>query len=113
LHQVTGGISSPRGMCVTIRTSRALLSSPKLPTRSSWRRIPNQLPAPPQQKAFGMKTRQAEPFKTIIMNPLVFYEPGEERKPLVKCTEWTLDTAIPALKSAGLIRDIDASSPVG
>lgn len=122
LHQVTGDISSPRGMYYypnltdppehseTFYSKEQLGVTDASTHPDSWRRILNQLPAPPLQKAFNMKTRQTEPFKT--MNPLVFYEPGEERKPLVKCTEWTLDTAIPALKSAGLIRDIDGSSPV-
>lgn len=122
LHQVTGDISSPRGMYYypslmdppehseTFYSKEQLGVTDASTHPASWRRILNQLPAPPQQKAFNMKTRQTEPFKTL--NPLVFYESGEERKPLVKCTEWTLDTAVPALKSAGLIRDIDGSLPV-
>lgn len=122
LHQVTGDISSPRGMFYypnltdppehseTFYSKEQLGVTDASTHPASWRRILNQLPAPPQQKAFNMKTRQTEPFRTL--NPLVFYEPGEEREPLVKCTEWTLDTAIPALKSAGLIRDIDGSPPV-
>ncbi|KAK4096463.1 hypothetical protein N658DRAFT_458665 [Parathielavia hyrcaniae] len=58
-------------------------------------------PTPPQQKAFNVRTMKTEPFKTL--NPLTFYEPGEERRPLRKCTEWTEEQAIPALRKAGLL----------
>jgi hypothetical protein len=62
---------------------------------------------PPQQKAFNMKTMRTEPFKTL--NPLVFYEPGEPRKQLIKCTEWTEQFAIPTLTEKGLIQPLTAA----
>ncbi|EQK97766.1 hypothetical protein OCS_06522 [Ophiocordyceps sinensis CO18] len=59
------------------------------------------IPAPPRQKAFNAKTMRTEPVKS--WEPLTFYEPGEPRQPLVKCTEWTEQQAIPTLSSKGLI----------
>ncbi|KAI6786012.1 uncharacterized protein J7T54_006351 [Emericellopsis cladophorae] len=59
------------------------------------------LPPPPKQKAFNTKTLKTEPVKS--WNPVTFYEPGEARTPLRKCTEWTEQQAIPALQKAGLI----------
>ncbi|TLS24675.1 hypothetical protein PpBr36_08372 [Pyricularia pennisetigena] len=40
-----------------------------------------------------------------MWKPLAFYAPGEERRPPWKCTEWTMDHAIPALWKHGLIVD--------
>ncbi|WEW60030.1 hypothetical protein PRK78_005513 [Emydomyces testavorans] len=33
------------------------------------------------------------------------YEPGEQRRPIFKCNEWTNLYAIPALRDAGVLRD--------
>ncbi len=52
-----------------------------------WDALLGQLPPPPRQNAFNMKTMKTEPFKSD--NPSTFYEPGEARQPLRKCTEWT------------------------
>lgn len=60
------------------------------------------VPAPPRQKAFNAKTMRTEPVKS--WNPLTFYEPGESRRPLIKCTEWTERQAIPTLHHQGLVR---------
>ncbi|KAL2140464.1 hypothetical protein VTI28DRAFT_3782 [Corynascus sepedonium] len=69
-------------------------------------------PPPPQQKAFNTKTMKNELFKT--KSPLTFYGPNEKRRPLKKCTEWTEEQAIPALRVAGLIGTKKASpSPPG
>jgi hypothetical protein len=68
---------------------------------ADWDRVLRSVPAPPQQKAFNIKKMKTEPFKT--QSPLTFYEPGEPRRPLVKCTEWTLERALPALRANGLI----------
>ncbi|KAK6338451.1 hypothetical protein TWF730_002511 [Orbilia blumenaviensis] len=57
------------------------------------------LPAPGKQKSFNVKTMRTEQHKS----PGVFYEPGEERPPMVKCTEWTLNQAIPALVDSGVL----------
>jgi hypothetical protein len=56
---------------------------------------------PPQQKAFNISTMRTEPFKTLV--PLVFYEPAEQKKVLLKCTEWTEQFAIPSLEARGLL----------
>ena len=54
---------------------------------------------PGRQKAFNIKTQRTEPVKAVG----TFYQPGEYRNPLFKCTEWTEILAIPALKVAGVI----------
>nr|POF04252.1 hypothetical protein CFP56_22007 [Quercus suber] len=59
------------------------------------------LSAPPKQKAFNIATMRTEPVKS--WEPLTFYQAGEPRRPLVKCTEWTEQEAIPALQREGLI----------
>lgn len=60
------------------------------------------LPAPPPQKAFHRNALRTESFKCL--EPLRFCEAGELRRPLWKCTEWTLEVAVPALRREGLIR---------
>ncbi|KAI9934789.1 hypothetical protein ASPWEDRAFT_44301 [Aspergillus wentii DTO 134E9] len=114
LHQVNGDITSPGGMQYDPKfsskpedTENFYSSAPLGVTDASiypsaWNALLRGLPAPPRQKAFNTKTFKTEPFKTL--EPLTFYEPGEPRRPLVKCTEWTLNGAIPALRSAGLIQ---------
>lgn len=64
-------------------------------------RILSQIPAPPRQKAFNSKTMRTEPVKS--WDPLIFYEPGQHRRPLMKCTEWIEQRAIPVLSSKGLV----------
>ncbi|KAJ5774755.1 hypothetical protein N7457_009651 [Penicillium paradoxum] len=68
----------------------------------NWNDILKSIPAPPKQKAFNKVTMRTEPIKS--WDPLVFYEPGEPRQPLIKCTEWIEDQAIPILINAGLIQ---------
>ncbi|KAJ4864781.1 hypothetical protein T069G_01311 [Trichoderma breve] len=72
--------------------------------KQEWDSILKNLPPPPKQKAFNIETMKTEPVKE--WDPLTFYNPGEHRKPLVKCTEWTEKQAIPALLKAGLIKEI-------
>ena len=57
-------------------------------------------PAPPKQKAFNVSTMRTEPFRLDGS----FYGSGESRRPLIKCTEWTEQQAIPALRQEELIR---------
>jgi hypothetical protein len=66
----------------------------------NWNDILKSIPAPPKQKAFNKVTMRTEPVKT--WDPLTFYEAGEPRRPLIKCTEWIEDQAIPILINAGL-----------
>lgn len=58
------------------------------------------LPPPPKQKRFNIKTMRTEQMKPDGS----FYEPGEERPRMVKCTEWTVEQAIPALYASGILR---------
>ena len=62
-------------------------------------RVLQALPPPPKQKHFNVATMKTEQMKPDGS----FYSPGETRPPMVKCTEWTVDQAIPALYSAGII----------
>lgn len=113
LHHVTGDITSANGMTYypqqrrspeysqTFHSLEKLGVTPVSKHPVDWERVLRSVPAPPQQKAFNIKTMKTEPFKTQA--PLTFYEPGEPRRPLVKCTEWTLERALPALRENGLI----------
>lgn len=67
----------------------------------AWNNLLGMLPAPPKQKAFNIATMKTEPVKN--WTPLTFYGPGETRRPLIKCTEWTEKQAIPALIDEGLL----------
>lgn len=73
-----------------------------------WDGVLSRVPAPPKQKAFNIKAMKTEPVKA--WNPLAFYEPGEPRRPLVKCTEWVEQQAIPILVSKGLLQTGTAAS---
>lgn len=57
------------------------------------------LPPPPKQKHFNIKTMKTEQVKPDG----TFYAPGESRPPLIKCTEWTINQAIPALYASGIL----------
>ena len=57
-------------------------------------------PPPPKQKHFNTKTMRTEQIKPDG----TFYEPGEARPPMIKCTEWTVNQAIPALYAAGIVQ---------
>lgn len=58
------------------------------------------LPPPPKQKKFNIKTMRTEQMKADGS----FYESGEARTPMIKCTEWTVDQAIPALYASGILQ---------
>jgi hypothetical protein len=113
VHHVTGDITSSQGMHYELKRgngersttfhSQELIGYTEAATHpQAWQEVLSRLPTPPKQKEFNMKTMKTEPFKTLV--PLTFYDPGEDRKPLFKCTEWTETMAIPALLTAGLIR---------
>ena len=117
LHEVTGDITSPKGMHYQ---KRPTASHPRTAAPDtffseewlgytdvrgypeSWDRVLQALPAPPQQKAFNRESMRTEPVKSLV--PLRFYESGEARGELWKCTEWTFQLAVPALRREGLIR---------
>jgi hypothetical protein len=58
------------------------------------------LPPPPKQKSFNIKTMKTEQMKPDG----TFYSPGEPRPPMIKCTEWTVNQAIPALYASGVLK---------
>ncbi|KAL4900663.1 hypothetical protein BDW74DRAFT_182500 [Aspergillus multicolor] len=113
LHQVTGDITNPGGMTYLVQDKKPqdeiqlpqslekLGVTPVETYPEQWERVIRAVPPPPQQKAFNVQTMRTEPFKS--KDPLTFYQPGEERRPLVKCTEWTMQRVIPALKANGLL----------
>ncbi|KAI1421886.1 hypothetical protein F5Y12DRAFT_664998 [Xylaria sp. FL1777] len=76
-------------------TSHFLGYTPCGTVPDQWDALLSQLPPPAKQKAFNIKTMKTEPFKSA--EPLTFYQPGEARRPLRKCTEWTEEQALPAL----------------
>lgn len=114
LHEVNGDITSSEGMryeskfqtnpedSSTFYSKEALGVTDAARYPKSFDNVLHQIPPPPQQKAFNSRTNRTEPFKS--KDPLTFYEIGEHRKPLFKCTEWVLDQALPNLRSAGLIK---------
>lgn len=64
-------------------------------------------PPPPRQKKFNVRTMKMEPFKPDGS----FYEMGERRRPLIKCTEWTERQAIPALLRSGVVEQTETIVP--
>ena len=57
------------------------------------------VPAPPRQRLFdarAMRWVQCKPDGSL-------YQPGEAVPPYMKCTEWVLDRAIPALQQSGFL----------
>ncbi|PWY96702.1 hypothetical protein BO94DRAFT_530080 [Aspergillus sclerotioniger CBS 115572] len=114
IHEVDGDITSREGMHYHSRSaprpetsdtffSRTLLGhTPAAGYPETWDTVLKAVPPPPQQKAFNIKRMQTEPFKSL--SPLVFYENGEERGPLMKCPEWVVDKAIPVLKEVGCLQ---------
>lgn len=115
LHHVTGDITSSGGMVYQSRGTQDPRKSNSFHSKdflgytdkryypSLWDALLKSLPTPPQQKAFNIATLRTEQFKT--KDPLTFYSPGETREPLVKCTEWTEQVAIPSLIQYGYIWD--------
>lgn len=65
----------------------------------------NQRPPPPQ-KAFNRTTKRTEPVKPDGS----FYTKHEARPRLVKCTEWTENQAIPALRQAQVLETSASTS---
>ncbi|KFY42649.1 hypothetical protein V494_02309 [Pseudogymnoascus sp. VKM F-4513 (FW-928)] len=58
------------------------------------------LPPPPKQKKFNIKTLRTEQMKPDGS----FYDPGEAKPRMIKCTEWTIEQAIPALYASGVLQ---------
>ena len=57
-------------------------------------------PPPPKQKHYNVKT-----MKTAQIKPDgIFYAPDEPRSPMIKCTEWTINQAVPALYASGVLK---------
>ncbi|QDS70315.1 hypothetical protein FKW77_008402 [Venturia effusa] len=114
VHHATGDITSSNGMTYESKFRDRPESSQTFAGKEflgyvaastypeSFNTVLLTVPLPPQQKAFNTATMKTEPFKT--RNPLTFYNPGEPRRPLIKCTEWTEQRAIPALHAAGLLQ---------
>lgn len=125
LHHVIGSISMEAGMPYENKPnhnpfkaknfhSRELLGYTRRSTHpEKWDSVLGALPTPPRQKAPNpLKEGQYEPFKEQIGDDeFVFYEEGEEHKPLSKCTEWIELHALPALWSNNLIQKSKDEEP--
>jgi hypothetical protein len=59
------------------------------------------LEPPGKQKAYNHQSGKTEQLRPEGG----FYEVGESRPPMVKCTEWIEGQAIPALRSCGILKD--------
>ncbi|KAF1957966.1 hypothetical protein CC80DRAFT_547022 [Byssothecium circinans] len=57
------------------------------------------IPAPPLQRDFDPNTKSWVPCKPDKSR----YGPGEDVPPYIKCTEWTLQKAIPTLQQSGFL----------
>ncbi|KAJ4004039.1 hypothetical protein NW752_010880 [Fusarium irregulare] len=115
VYHVVGDVTSKRGMSYE---SKKTENPEELETFHSkeligytnsinqWDSVLSALSTPPQQKASNPKKQgKVEPFKDKIGDyEYVFYSPGEERKPLWKCTEWVEWYAIPTLWQHGLFQ---------
>lgn len=110
IHHVTGDITS--GMSYDTKRGRRPEDSESFYAKSYLGVInkadyPHQMdqvlrkqPPPPKQKHFNIKTMKTEQIKPDG----TFYAPGEPRPPMIKCTEWTVNQAIPALYDSGILR---------
>jgi len=58
------------------------------------------LEMPPRQKAFNVRRMRTEQ----VRGDGTFYGEGEVRERMWKCTEWTVERAIPALFAAGILK---------
>ncbi|KAI5459697.1 hypothetical protein BGZ63DRAFT_446549 [Mariannaea sp. PMI_226] len=95
-YNVIGDVSARQGMTYEIST-----------VQEQWNAVLGSLSTSPQQQAPNPKNKgQVEPFKEKLGDyQYNFYEPGEERTPLWKCTEWIEWYAIPALQKNALIQN--------
>lgn len=73
----------------------------------AFNRICEAVPPPPKQIAFNSSTGMMEQIKPNGR----FYAPGEPVAPLSKWTEWVEERAIPALRRAGVLRDVYPNLP--
>jgi len=80
--------------------AKQLLGKVKESKAAQIEQICTQQPAPAKQEKFNPKTMKNEPIKANGD----FYQPGEPRARLIKCTEWTVERAIPALQAAKILQ---------
>ena len=111
IYQVTGDVSSRCGMyyetnlteppdkSVSFFDKELLGFVPVKHYPADFDEVCRAQPSPPQQKAYNIQANQYQPIKP----DRTLYAPGKQRVPLVKCTEWTEQQAIPALRQAGMI----------
>ncbi|KAF5591609.1 uncharacterized protein FSUBG_10422 [Fusarium subglutinans] len=121
LYHVTGDVTSSKGMSYESRESPDPAHLENFHSKEllgytgsdghpeQWNALLAALPTPPQQKASNpRKQGRVEPFQEKLGDyEYIFYQDGEERKPLWKCTEWVEWYAIPAFRKNGLIQSSD------
>ncbi|KAL4910136.1 hypothetical protein BDW74DRAFT_173602 [Aspergillus multicolor] len=120
LFHVTGDIIAPRGMGYQITEDFDPLSSIQFHAMPfvGWVRkddyqsgrvdsILRALPTPNKQQGLNFWQKKKDPNEETEMiwtkengDP---YGPGEPRRPIFKCNEWTHQYAVPALRNAGIL----------
>ncbi|KAJ0422344.1 hypothetical protein BJY00DRAFT_73786 [Aspergillus carlsbadensis] len=119
MFHVTGDVIAPSGMQYDEKTRYSALNSANLYKcpQIGWIRkadfdagrvsaILSALPTPTKQQGLnfwgtGHRTGYTEYIWTKENGEP--YKPGEERRPVIKCNEWTHQLAIPALTDAGIL----------
>ncbi|KAI0107553.1 hypothetical protein GGR51DRAFT_559358 [Nemania sp. FL0031] len=81
--------------------SKEIIGHTSYTNYTRWDSFLRGVPPPGRQMAVNPYTGEWEQVKR--WNPLTFYRPGEPRPPLVRCTDWVEQRAIPALEAAGLL----------
>lgn len=112
VHHVTGDIVQSQGMTYERKPGREPDLSATFHSKTligyvreegypvNMDRILQSVPTPPRQRNFNPHTMRYEPCKPDG----TFYAPNESHPPYWKCTEWTQDKAIPALRQYLLIQ---------
>lgn len=119
IHHVTGDIASEGGMHYQRKAGRVPEESESFHARQYLGWVPvscypetfdavlQSLPTPPRQRRFNPTTMKYERCRSDG----TFYGPNENPPSLIKCTEWTEQSAIPALRQHGLIQTGEFPEP--
>ncbi|KAI9667123.1 MAG: hypothetical protein M1831_001300 [Alyxoria varia] len=112
IHEVTGDLVT--GMQYHSRRAGSPLNEPLLHDRTllgvvdkedypeKFEAVCRGQPPPRRQKKFNIRTMRTEPVKSNGE----FYQDGEERGRLRKCTEWTEEQVIPALWHERVLKEV-------
>ena len=115
IHHVTGDVTSHSGMKYEVRAERPeesetfhqkyfLGTVAREDYPDNFNAVLKKCPPPHKQKEYNPKTRKNEQFKSVSDGVYEFYQPGEDRPTMYRCKQWTIQTAIPALKESEVLR---------